>query len=68
MVFDKRIVQYNFKVFVLWVTSLRVAHNTAVQHLLCNICKGYVCTYQGPKLRTLHSIITLVKCIYQALF
>ena len=37
MVFNERIVQYNFKVFVLWVTSLRVAHNTAVQHLLCNI-------------------------------
>ena len=41
MIFNKRIVQYNFKVYVLWITGFWIANNTAVQHLLCNICKGY---------------------------
>ena len=41
LVFNKRIVQYNFKVLVLWVTGFWIANNTAVQYLLCNICKCY---------------------------
>ena len=36
--FNIRIVHYNFIVFVLWITGLWIADNTAIQHLLCNIC------------------------------
>ena len=41
MIFNERIVQYNLKVYILWVTGFWITDNAAVQHLLCNICKGY---------------------------
>ena len=41
MIFNKRIVQYNFIALALWVTRFWIANNTAIQYLLCNICKCY---------------------------